>query len=238
MFNSLKKMAVITVLGFVAGTAQAALVTYSSTGILYDGYDGLNIFGVGENLKGQTFTQTMTLDLDGFQDIVQEEGLDWRHDTSHNFIGSVTVGNVTYSWKGISATADVTIRNSLTLGKPNGYDWLSMDTWGKNQLNPGDNIDASTSISSYSKQFMPDSDFLNPRAFGGELSNLFTESHFAVNRQGNLGGQTHFLGRVTSASWTVDQSVSPVPEPGTYGMFMIGMGFVGLVLRRRAMANV
>ena len=85
---------------------------------------------------------------------------------------------------------------------------------------------------------MPDSDFLNPRAFGGELSNLFTESHFAVNRQGNPGVQTHYLGRVTSASWTVDQSVSPVPEPGTYGMFMIGMGFVGLVLRKRAMANV
>jgi hypothetical protein len=236
MFNSLKKMAVVTVLGFAAGTAQATLVTYSSTGILYDGYDGLNIFGVGENLKGQTFTQTMTLDLDGFEDIDQQEGLDWRHDTTHNFIGSVTVGDVTYSWKGVNGTAGALIRNTLTLGKPQGYDWLSMNTLGRNRLNPDDTINATTSISSYSKPFMPDSDFLNPRAFGGELSNLFAESSFELNRQGNPGGQTHFSGWVTSASWTV--SVSPVPEPGTYGMFMIGMGFVGLVLRRRVVANV
>lgn len=36
-----------------------------------------------------------------------------------------------------------------------------------------------------------------------------------------------------SAKFTFGYSVSPVPEPGTYGMMLLGLGVVGLVARRR-----
>jgi len=36
-----------------------------------------------------------------------------------------------------------------------------------------------------------------------------------------------------SAKFTFGYSVSPVPEPGTYGMMLLGLGAIGLVARRR-----
>lgn len=171
------------------------------------------------------------------ENIYQEPGYDSRYDYSHTILGSATVGDVTYSWKGTNAAAEVIISNLLTSGKPKGTDQLSLSTLGKNLLDPAVIIEGTTSISSFRTPFMQDSDFLKPHIFGAELGGVFANSYFSAFQIGN-SGQSYYVGTVTSASWTVDQSVSPVPEPGTYGIFLLGVGFIGLALRKRGIANV
>lgn len=86
-------------------------------------------------------------------------------------------------------------------------------------------------------QYLPDGDLVLTAADGSSLSYTLTGAN-----------QTSFLGFVSDSQlssvtlsssplgnyWpTANNVVLAVPEPATYGMFLAGLGFVGVVARRR-----
>jgi len=67
----------------------------------------------------------------------------------------------------------------------------------------------------------PDAAFITPLSFADKYVNVHTAPSFPG---GAIRGQLHYVKTVNP----------PIPEPGTYAMFALGLAGLGLVARRRA----
>lgn len=233
MFDTLKKVAVVALLGVAASGAQAASVTFNSAGILASGYDGLNVFGLGTDLAGKSFTQSVTVELDHLGIDPPGPGYEGR-DGWGNVETTVAVDGVSYSWKSQVGRGTMYMMNTLTQGATDGSDsaWLSASA----DLSPSWRVSSSTGIWSQQTPFMASGDLLAPHQFNPQLPGVSAESSFEMWQLGTAGYYTGYQGIVSSASWTYDPTVSPVPEPGTVAMFMLGVGLVGVAARKRKAA--
>lgn len=234
MFDTIKKVAVVALFSFAASGAQAALVTFNTSGVLATGYDGLNVFGLGIDLAGKSFTQTTTIDLDGLP-ILQGSGFDLREGMSRSLATTVSVDGVSYSWKSSFGRGLLNMVNMLTLGQPDGYDsaWMIAAA----DLSATSRVNNSTGIWSSQTPILQDANPLMSHQFNMQLPGVLGESYFQMWRFGANAENTLYKGIVTSATLTYDPTVSPVPEPGTVAMFMLGVGLVGVAARKRKAAT-
>lgn len=233
MFDTLKKVAVVALLGVAASGAQAASVTFNSAGVLASGYDGLNVFGLGTDLAGKSFTQSITVELDNLVIDPPGPGYEGR-DGWGNVETTVAVDGVSYSWKSQAGRGTMYMMNTLTQGAADGSDsaWLSASA----DLSPSWRVSGSTGIWSQQTPFMSSSALLAAQQFN-QLAGVSAESDFEMWQLDSAGYYTGYKGIVSSASWTYDATVSPVPEPGTVAMFMLGVGLVGVAARKRKAAR-
>lgn len=234
MFDTLKKVAVVALLGAAVSAAQAASVTFNSAGVLESGYDGLNVFGLGTDLAGKSFTQSVTLELDRLT--IDPPGPGYQGRSGWGVVETkVAVDGVSYGWKSYVGSGIMYMMNTLTQGAADGNDSVWLSTFA--DLSPDWRVGSSTGIGSQQTPFMASSDLLAPHQFNARLPGIMAESYFEMWQFGTAGYYTGYKGIVSSASWTYDATVSPVPEPGTVAMFLLGVGLVGVAARKRKAAR-
>jgi hypothetical protein len=204
--------------------AHAAMITFTSTGTLAPGStDELGIFQTDLNLEGKRYTQSMTIDTAFLPLKVSSPGylFESANNTPIKFYGTTTVDGHAYSW-----SIDLG-RASLLLARgyrgPEEYEYLDMRGNGTNA--DGYYVDAIAQVYSV-PPFANALDFTSPRSF-----DLYSDSSWWYFAAFSNQGITSFTGRPDSLSWEV---ANAVPEPATLGTFMLGLGLVGVSLRRRS----
>lgn len=204
--------------------AQAALITFSSTGTLAQGNDELGIFQSGLDLQGKRYTLSMTIDT-AFLPSKSSSPThlsQWANDQPIKFHGTTTVDGHAYSWSIDHGRASVHVEQ--TYRNTQEMEYLDVRGNGTNTLD-GYYVDAIAQVYSY-PPFVNALDFTSPRSF--DLSNDSSWWYFgAIANQ----GITSFTARPDSLSWEV---ASQVPEPATLGTFMLGLGLLGAGLRRHS----
>ena len=205
--------------------AHAALITFTSTGILTAGStDELGIFHTGLNLAGKRYTQSMSIDTAFLpsKETTPYNVAAWAVDMPIKFYGTTTVDGHAYTWHIVHDNASVALSRGYHGTEE--YEYLDLRGNGSNTFD-GYGVDAIAQVESY-PPFANALDLTAPRSF--DLNSDASWWYFAaVSRQ----GITSFTGRPDALSWQV---TNPVPEPATLGTFMLGLGLAGARLRRRS----
>jgi hypothetical protein len=229
--------------------AQATLITFATTGTIGTGLDELGLFvPAGGVLDGQKFSMSISIDTSRL--MVNPPTWPPSQDLNEMITdpsraaavtGQVTVAGHTYSWTIDDATAHVTMAQRGMRGE-SAPDIVSAGGFGNNARD-GVSVSALSEMHATSKG--SSSDLLRTTRFDQNttfntfeplvLSSSLFHAALLPGQAGNDGNGamlTYFqsAGVLESAVW---RSVSPVPEPAEAAMLMLGIGVLGLLMRRR-----
>ncbi|WP_078034786.1 PEP-CTERM sorting domain-containing protein [Massilia sp. KIM] len=219
------------------GAAQTS-ATLTTSGTMSLGYDGIGLFGAPDaSLSGTEFTLSITLDLTRLSG-TRTGGENWVGNNGYGnpmfATGALTVAGRTYSWLIDSGSAYA--------GLSSNRDAVGMDASGKNMLD-GYNVGAGAFIQTdgTTPRVVLGTDFAQTLVFDDYTLTPLRDHALAfyatipyIPCEGCPGASgpevfsTWFQADNPRAVWTA----SPVPEPATWGMLVLGAGVVGLARRR------
>ena len=236
--------------------ATAYVVKYTYTGVITNGnyddnYDHLGIFGAPTNLNGHAFKLVYTLnstfgDIVTFQDSTSDKQTYRAVGSGFNpnplaqltpVTADLTLGGVTYHFDGEKNPSDAS--STFSFSQINvGY--LFTDT--EQNAKHGGDLNSYVDIFARSFNFVqPDHfnhsytiEFDNPAGSQTRDPNFYTDGAFYIRpTSADLLSFTHGAFAADKLVVTVSDGVSGVPEPGTWGITLLGFGLLGARLRAR-----
>lgn len=229
--------------------AQAGTVSFSTSGTIASGIDELGLFGAsGAQLAGQAFSLTISIDTEGL--VPNPSTWDWVGSINEAIqdparptlvTGSVRVGEGSYAW-----TVDDALLARLTLAAA-GPSYPRPDIASANGYGiaaDGLRVSATSEVHTSVKGnlgVVHDTRFEQERSFPTDQNLVMSSSLFHASLAPGEGANTGTgvlitsftsAGTLDAATWR--HTVSPVPEPGQFGMLLAGAGLLGWRLRRRA----
>ena len=236
---ALTAWAAFIVLGVgVSPSANSATWTITTIGTIYDGYDTTGVFGTANtDLTGMTFSQVISLDPTAYATQYTDSYVNYgSYALSGNATDTVTVNGVTqtFTWDlannifgdnyGVSY-----LQNSLTQGAEpydEVYQYQSGHTADRSTLIAANTLYSSTNAFNHGLNFdQVWSRNVQPGDIGWAYFDL----------SGNSG--TAYI-RGFPMSLSINEPISPVPEPATYTMLLAGLGLIGFTTWRRKEYNV
>lgn len=230
-----KTFAAVGIAAFLSTPVQAQRpdVTFTTTGIVEIGDDGLHLFsdpGQTGSLAGMPFSLSISVDPDFLDPVTTTDYAtvlrEWNAGASYH--GSMTLNGRTFSWV---SKPDARATLEMYRYRP----WIS----GMNEMVQIDTIGsdggtrtigAANRVASGEIPFMGSVDPMREYSFPVHMEGLHTLALLSV-RDTAATGETFIRAKeLTSAIW----QVSPVPEPSQYLLFGAGLAtFAALRYRRR-----
>jgi len=201
--------------------AHATVVTMRSSGTIAEGWDYPGLFTWGEDLAGQSFELSLTVDTATLDPMtgVSFNGVGGVSQLNSVVYGKTTVGGEVYNWRLDGQEAHVALSSMQA----------SMSMQGTNSLN-GNFTGGLINTFSQTGAFLDNVDFAKNRNLSG-LPGVRTFVMFMNNQLD--GNQTYFDGFADNTTW----EVSAVPEPDSVAMLAAGIGMVMFAARRRSRVN-
>ena len=207
------------------GQAQAAIYTLRTTGTFYQGFDSQGYFGGGD-LTGRSVDWTQLFDTSGSSQLDVSSSSLLRGSAA---FGSLSVGGIPLTDVPIGGHYDLYLSNGVTSGGPGPNDELSGFTFA-NYSGSDVTFVGYSSVYSSVNSFVPSRDFSQTLTRHPMTGDAKTG---VVQWNKNVGGVN--IG--TYGYFTIDtityNGVTAVPEPETYAMLLAGLGFIGVMARRR-----
>lgn len=231
-----RALAAASVCAILSSPAQADTqrITFSMSGVVEQGRDDLNLFfgnpGEVVFLGGEAYTMSLTLDTADLSPSTATPSFADYVGSSAALKGELTMNGKTLTWTTDEAFA--TLRLEAADASPGDRQGVIMRTTASGQPGTGDRyIGAWHEAYTFFWPLLTSTDWNQEITFPDPLrgGSSAATSHFEATGAGpqpNL--TTWFDARATSATWTV----SPVPEPGQYGMLAAGLVTLALVRRR------
>jgi hypothetical protein len=208
-------------------------VTFTTTGIVDIGDDGLHLFsdpGQTASLSGMPFSLSISIDPDFLEPTTTTDYAtvlrQWNSGASYH--GSMTLNGRTFSWVSqpdARATLEMYRHRPWVSGL---NEMVQIDTIGSDGGTR--TIGAANRVASGEVPFMGSVDPMREHSFPVHMDGLYTLALLSVRDSAATGETFIRANELTSAIW----QVSPVPEPSQYLMFGAGLAaFAALRYRRR-----
>ncbi|NVO05779.1 MAG: PEP-CTERM sorting domain-containing protein, partial [Rhodoferax sp.] len=248
-FNRFPAAIALTVVSILfCAQANASTVTMTETGIIGSGFDTYGTFfnGIGTDLAGKTFTQSITFDpllLSGQFNAAgsyQGSGLDNIPATLSININGITQvidftalssqaqlrnGNTAGLGGNIGDAAQMEIGNGITFGSTryNANVEAGLSVWtDPNDTTTKFGISLALNQSFAYRPLITDYQYAHAHVSGSDIANNKNIDYtFDV-----AGGAYSGSGSITGVYWN-QSNLAPVPEPETYAMLLAGLGLLG-----------
>lgn len=218
--------------------ADAQQITFSMSGVVDYGRDDLNLFfgspGEVVFLGGEAYTMSLSFDAADFSLTGSTPGSASYAGAGVPLTGALTMNGKTLTWTAETAFSTVYLEREPELYSPGDRQAMSLRSTASRQPGTGNrDITASHEVVTFFWPLLASTQLDQPITFPAQMRDAVPLSHFEATGMGAVPNlTTWFDGRATSATWTV----SPVPEPGQYGLLAAGLLTLGLLHHRRSRA--
>ncbi|MET3132010.1 hypothetical protein AAKU55_002280 [Oxalobacteraceae bacterium GrIS 1.11] len=234
MSPHLKSIVVACSLALAAITTpvQARILTLTTTGTI-SGFDSIGLFSQTGGVHDEQFTETVSIDMAGLTtgSRTSAENISSTSPGGYTMVsGSMTIAGGTYSWQGGYSTATAALGRYVSLGQ-SGPDYVGMGINCLNELDfhPNSRVISNLGIASDSTAFVNSVDFAQNTLFNTHAAGVTSYLDFSIVQYDYVPVQLESQNAFTTAAWTI----SAVPEPGTAGMLMVGLGVMAAMRRRK-----
>lgn len=225
---TIKLFAAAAVVALSAFATQAQAVqtwTVTTTGTIDYGSDTTGVFGLGGNLAGFSFTQSVTAITDYAGYAGEPE-----------FYDTITINgkSVTFISRATEAS-NQQIDNGV--GKASGGPDIIYSVQ-EGHTASGDYLNATQYVLNFSNAFVPATGYGQTIApINVSDASFLAYVYFDVS-QGQFGNGSQIATFTSRSINTISVNVipDPVPEPETYAMLLAGLGLVGFAARRKRVA--
>lgn len=233
----IKALAAASVCSILLAPAQADAqqITFSMSGVVEYGRDDLNLFfgspGEVVFLGGETYAMSLSFDA---ADLALSQSTPKFADyagTSVTLQGALTMNGKTLTWTTQAASSALHLEREPEFPSPGDRQAMSLRSTAGREPGTGDrDILASHQVVTFFWPLLAGTEPNQEITFPAQMRDAVATSHFEATGMGAVPDlTTWFDGRATSATWTV----SPVPEPGQYGLLAAGLMTLGLLHHRR-----
>jgi hypothetical protein len=231
--QSLSTCAAFFLLSFGAPPIANAWTFYDS-GTIFQGTDTTSIFGnTSSNLSGRTYSELITLDPSLYELQYQGGGPDYIHSSNGTLSGTatdtITINGVskTFVWDlSVVNTGATELRNPITQGIPL-TELVQQAEQGS--ATDGNTLYTSVLLRSNTNAFNLSLSFNQVWSYipkkGDESVGYFDYSSYGTNPSISFETRPNF--------YSINGTISPVPEPETYAMMLAGLALVGFTTLRR-----
>ena len=223
----------------VASPAEAATYVITYTGHVTSGYDQTGVFGTaGANLAGLAFTAVYTLTApmpgaqtynDGITGYIAG-GTDYARPSPMS--GTITIGGLTFSNVGNSAseTRQVNGLTNPSYGIDQIFHYANNNSISQETL---DEVRFFNTIYSYTNNIINSSDYTDALNYIPQTGDI-SYGYFRTFEYDYINDQylKNTVAELSNDRVTIAE-VSPVPEPASWTMMILGFGLAGGAMRRR-----
>ncbi len=229
--NQLKKIRrLIAIAALCACSLSAQAWTVSAQGVIESGVDDSGIFGTaGQNLRGLTFTQSISADSEpaNWSGHGALDYLSSMWGSGPGFSDTITINGVSVTFKALStASGSQVICDHLSTYGPGRSSFDEIASTQTGYTAAGDRLLADVGATNYVTAFVPGLDTAQTISRDTKLGAYLISSRFSIAGSQNA----HF-----ESTWVdhLDVNVSAVPEPETWSMLLAGLTLVAVTKRRK-----